>query len=356
MIVAKLRRQLGGSGGSKTVGLADYSCSQGKNTAGLIEQVVAAVPGVRYNLFLTDLPGNDWANVRDEFSGRAYVRAVLPSTGHFADPASISAAMRETGSDDQPAPEQGRIVTVYLCGRSIFDGETLPRGAVAVGFSGSTMHWLSKKAECDAVFVFAGDEAFRRAPAEARKGYEAIAEEDWKANLSARSNELSDEGCLVLVVPCFSETHAIPHPYPSACRAIVSHLERELSAGQLTRAEASACVIACFHRSEQQLKLPFVQAPGGVFRSLALSSFDIAALPNPYYKPDGSFVDVYIQSILAWGQPSWHSALGGGSRAEAVIEGMMGAVQQAIAEDPSKFTTDYLLAYMTIRKQKQGSS
>ena len=324
--------------------VADYGCSQGKNSLPIVSAMIAAGEKTPIDFFFTDLPQNDWDSAK----------LVLQSLGHVepADKTSFnSPALLQPFVDDAEAGNP-RSVRMFMCGRSFYE-QVIPSNSIDLGYSGTAMHWVSH-APKGSGFFNGGDLYFRNLERNnpMRLEWENLAAKDWESNLRSRSKELVSGGSLHFVVPVFDAESCPSSTYQKLADVMMETLQTLLRRGEISQKEADAFVMPVFLRSQEEFEAPF---QGGAFEGLVLETFSTHVLPCPYwqtYKHDPErFADSYVRSVRAWSYNSWTSKLAAVShQADTIIEKLYRAINEGIMKNPEDFRRDYVQAYMTIRK------
>jgi hypothetical protein len=208
-----------------TLGLADYGCSEGRNSMAPMRAAIEALRGRAgperpISVVHTDLPDNDFASLFHELEGPdSYLRGA-----------------------------QG--VWPSAVGRSFYQ-PILPPGSVTLGWSSWSVQWLSR-APCpipDQLQV-----AFSR-DAAARAAYAAQAAADWRAFLAARATELVPGGRLVVLTMALDD--AGDFGYRPILDAMWEALGDLVAAGTVRRDEGAAMAIPTVGRGRADLLAPF---------------------------------------------------------------------------------------------------
>lgn len=156
--------------GSGPLVIADYGCSQGQNSLAPMAQAVAGLrrrSASPVTVVHTDLPGNDFSSLFETLT---------------RDPSSYTGLYDDTYA--------------LAIGRSFFE-QLLPPSSVALGWSATTTHWLSKL-PC----TIAGSMTPFLCDTDIREHFAGQSRQDWQAFLQARGAELAPGGQLVMVQSC----------------------------------------------------------------------------------------------------------------------------------------------------------
>jgi hypothetical protein len=206
--------------GSGPIIIADYGCSQGKNS---LAPMRAAIETLRsrvgtdraFMVCHVDLPVNDFNTL-----------------------------FRTLDSD--PDSYTRDAVNVYACGvgRSFFEN-VLPPGSVHFGWSAYAAQWLSCVPAVPVEHLW-----FASLNAPARAIYEQQAAQDWERFLALRAQELRPGGRLVIVCPGVESGEAIA----DHADAVIADMVKE---GAISAKERSRMVVACWVRSKHEYLAPF---------------------------------------------------------------------------------------------------
>jgi hypothetical protein len=226
--------------------VADYGCSQGKNSFAPMRAVIKALrarvgPDRPISVVHIDQPANDFNTL---FS-------VLHS-----DPERYSVG------DSNIFP--------LAIGRSFYE-KVFPLEHVHFGWSSYAAVWLSRiPMRIPGHFMVLGSTG------EVRKGFERQAAEDWKLFLSLRAGELRSGGRLVVVLPALSDNGVSGfEPLLGLANEALAEMVAE---GAIGAAERAAMVLGAYPRRRSELLAPFhsdVQ-----FRGLTVEHCELSELPD----------------------------------------------------------------------------
>ena len=164
---------------------------------------------------------------------------------------------------------------------------------------------------------------------------------------------------LVLVVPVFDESNdVLQHLYQPLHQAMMQGIQKRLKEGTLTLEQANALITPVYLRSREEFEAPFKAKnddDGESFEGLVLESFTTRVLDNPYWHDDvNTYAHRYCQSVMAWTYNAWFGNLAKVCTDPAlVIEEICKSIRDAARTHPQRFRTDYVEAYLTIRKQQR---
>ena len=245
-LLEKAAQQISLDSGDRTIVIADYGSSQGKNSLAPMRAAIAALrmrAGRQRPIFVchTDLPANDFSEMF----------AVLES-----DPESYL----------QGEPQ----VFPYAIGRSFYRS-LFPPGHVNLGWSSYAAVWLSQ------IPLQIPDHFFIPCSTGAvRAQFDRQAARDWETFLTLRAAELRAGGRLVVALP------ALNHDGTIGFASMMNHANAELfdlvAAGAITADERGRMTIASCPRREKDLLAPF--ARDGLFHELAVEHSSTLSVPD----------------------------------------------------------------------------
>jgi hypothetical protein len=226
--------------------IADYGSSQGRNSLVPLNTAVAVLRerfGIERAICVahTDLATNDFNTLFDILD-----------------------------NDPQSYLKNRPNVFASAIGRSFYQ-VVLPRSQVALGWSASAVHWLSRVPALvpGHFFYHAGTEPVRAA-------FAKQAAEDWRTFLSSRAQELRPTGRLVVVLPVLGEDgrHGI-EPLLDVANASLAELT---DCGAIAPSERADMVVPAYWRTRSELLAPFCDA--GSFNGLVLERCEFFRVPD----------------------------------------------------------------------------
>ncbi|MBV8808885.1 MAG: hypothetical protein JO033_09430 [Acidobacteriaceae bacterium] len=226
--------------------VADYGCSQGKNSLGPIDLAIHC---------LRRRAGNERALMIVHIDQHANDFNTLFDVLHN-DPQRYSA--------DDPN------VFVSAVGRSFYES-VLPPAHVDLGWCSYAAVWLNRvPALIPGHFMSLASTGYVRA------AFDHQGASDWRLFLSLRARELRPGGRLVVVLPGLSDTGATGfEPLFNCANAVLEELvDKRVISGQ----ERKQMVLGAYPRRRAQLLEPF--AADGQFQSLLLEHCDLLELPD----------------------------------------------------------------------------
>jgi SAM dependent carboxyl methyltransferase len=304
--------------------LADYGCSEGRNS---LVPVGAAVDALRAQhgddlqvlVLHTDLPGNDYSSL---------FRTIA----------------------DDPLSYQRPGVFPVAAGRSYFQ-QLAPTGTVALGWSSIALHWLSAQPG-PLVGIWP-----HLAPTSEQEAWRTHAAADWAAFLTARSAELVPGGRLVVVCGAAA-------PYGGSGAERVMQTLRELLRGNAVRGGVSADVIdrlsiPVWYRTEEEWRRPF--AARSPQTTLLLEHFEIVRLGDPLWDqtrngdPSAYARAVAVAVRVSFG-PSLLAPVPADQREPLSARLFDDALATAISGQPAEPWFDWHLALLSISAPMASSS
>jgi SAM dependent carboxyl methyltransferase len=345
--------------------VVDLGAADGVNSHTLIRDLARERVGRSLIYALVDLPTNAWSVAADHLrhafdEAPGGIRAlVIPAPGdsgpgiadvgtgaHYASPEAHGEACRRA-VEQSPAS-----IVISMAGIPLQQAPCLPAGAVHIGVSGTTMHWVAGAAGLGSTgSVFPGypdhkDEGERRA-------WRLAAAQQWNRLLEMRAMELVPGGRLIAALP------ASPAPCPNRTGLyveIVGDMNQILAdwcrAGRISAKTAAAVVVPVWMRTLDEIRAPF-EASGGAVAGLELESAELFRLDNPYLHDDPVvFARRYVRSVTAWGRPLLARAFAreGEDRASDLLAAFLGELEERVAHAPDRYHWDYVEALLICRK------
>jgi hypothetical protein len=297
--------------GDGAVVIADYGCSEGRNSLAPMTAAIGALrrrigPQRAVSVVHTDLPGNDFAALFD-------LLGADPASYLRHDPAAFASAI----------------------GRSFY-GQILPAASVTLGWSAWSVQWLSRIPGPipDHVQVACSHDG------QARAAYARQAAEDWAAFLACRGRELHPGGKLVVLT--MARTDDGDFGYGSLLAAMYDSLRELVTEGTVRQEEAARMAIPTVGRTRAELAAPFSAAG---FAGLTLERLDILEGEDSIWDDfarDGdaqAFGSRWSAFASASVLPTLARDLDGGAqdaRAAAFVAGMEAGMATRLAAAPAR--------------------
>ena len=346
--------------------VADLGAADGVNSLGLIRDLAEERAGRALIYALVDLPTNAWGvaadHLRHAFAGAADGggAVVIPAPGdasrgvadagtgaHYASPEAHGEACHLAVEHSQPP-----ATVISMAGIPLEQAPCLPPGSVHVAVTGTTMHWVANAAGLGSTgSVFPGypdhvDEAERRA-------WRVAAARQWERLLEMRAMELAPGGRFIAALP------ASPAPCPDRTGLyveIIGDMNQLLAdwcrAGRISADTVAAVVVPVWMRTLDEIRAPF-EAGGGQVAGMELESAELFRHDNPYWHDDPAvFAREYVRSVSAWGGPLLLRAFAreGEDRAPGLLAEFLEALEERVADEPSRYRWDYIEALVICGK------
>src|SRR5580658_5744238 len=233
-------------GGDDPVVIADYGCSQGKNSLAPMRAAIKAL--------------------------RTRVGADRPISVVHVDQAAndFNTLFEVLHSDPERYSVDDPNIFPSAIGRSFY-GSVFPRQHVHLGWSSYAAVWLSRIPMLipDHFMPFASN-------GDVRKAFERQAADDWKLFLSLRSSELRVGGRLVVVLPAFNDEGVTG--FEPLFKHANSTLAEMVAEGTITDDECARMVLGSYPRRRSELLQPF--NADGRFCSLTIEQCELFGLPD----------------------------------------------------------------------------
>jgi hypothetical protein len=315
--------------------VADYGCADGGTSIDLMRRIVAEIRSKAaarpITITYTDLPHNDFSVLFRFLHGHLGKQPGIP-----------------LGAQDG--------VFTFASGTSFYR-QILPPGTLALGFSATAMHWLSRLPGgiADAV------QAVGATPAE-RAVFRAQAMADWDTILLARAAELRPGGKLVLANFCEDEVGR----YLGATGGInmfgefARHWRWLRDTGAISDDEYRAATFPQFYKTPEEFAAPFLSASSPVsLAGLRLDHISTRVTGCPYaadFKRHGdarAFAKAYVPTLRSWTESTFAGALDKSRPAadrQDIIDRFYRAYEDAVAAAPEGHAMDYVHCFMAISK------
>lgn len=309
--------------GARTVGVADYGASQGRNSLEPMREVIRVLRGrleaaTPISIVHTDLADNDFAalftTLRDD--PQSYLRvddAVFPSA----------------------------------VGRSFYE-LILPPDTVSVAWAAVAVHWWSHAALAPREHIFTplASEAERAAFAE-------VAASDWEAFLTHRATELVPEGRLVVIG---SGADAGGRCGAEGLLDMANTVLQEMvSDGSLAAEEYRSMLVPTYYRMREEFIAPLSEAPTpGRFR---LEASKETVLSDPLWaefertKDLGAYANRVSDFLRAFTEPALFGALGARESpemAKATADAFYARLAKAVARNPEQAVCSWYLILLSL--------
>jgi len=313
--------------------ISDMGCADAGTSLTMIGTAIDAVsaraPGTAISVIYTDQPHNDFNALITNVYG----------LGPF-----------ETYLDN-------REQIFPLVSATSFYRQILPHNSLNLGFSVTTMHWLSQKVcnisnHVQAVGALGSElQAFRNQ-----------AHSDWRQILMHRAKELKPGGKLILInfdtneegqylgntggINMFDTFNQIWQPF--------------LDQKRINNQEYEDMTLPQYYNSVEEFSAPLIDPDEAVYQAgLRLDHIDTRIVKCPFaedyshHRDATRFADEYIPTIRSWNESIYFNALSSDRPVEErreIIEDYYDTYKTMVRENPDGHGMDYVHAYMVISK------
>jgi hypothetical protein len=298
-------------GGDQPVVVADYGCSQGKNSLTPMRTAIKALrqrlgSGRPISIVHVDQAANDFNTLFDVLQSD-------PGRYCVDDSAIFSSAI----------------------GRSFYE-PVFPREHVHLGWSSYAAVWLSR-----IPMLIPGHFAVLASNGEVRAAFQRQAANDWKLFLSLRASELKPGGRLVVVLPGLNDggTAGLEPLFGHASDALAD----VVAEGSITAEDRARMVLGAYPRRTSELLAPF--AIDAQFRGLTVEHCELSVLPDAAwvdYETDANNEALatrharFFRSVFA---PSLAAAITDEAKRNVFPDRLEEKLKKRLAEHPIPFHT-----------------
>lgn len=300
---------------SHPIVLADYGCSEGKNSifaaAYLVEGFRRRRPEQPICVIHTDLPGNNFnqlfLNLHDPRSENYFQAGGVPKPGIFP--------MASSGS---------------------FFGPLLAPGSVHFAMSFLAVEWMDRVPDVP-VPEFIG---YMEGSPAAQEAFARQADEDLTRFYAARARELAPGGKLLVAIPGSAGVRRCSDGLYNVLNDAALDL---VDAGRLSRARYERFVMPVYFRSEVELRAPLVHPEGPLGEMFAIDRVETLELPVPFeeeLKRTGdlvSYANTYTGFLRAFSEPVVAAGLFERGRAATEVDALYDRVRTRIAAEPARY-------------------
>jgi len=287
----------------RTIGIADYGCSQGYNSLFALTPVLNELKGnssKNFSIVLNDLPQNDWNSLFKTYS------------------------------------ELNQTKNYFLYGNmKSFFSPIVPECSVHFGFSGTAFHWLSSVPTRLKNYIYIHHVGHRRDSPEFQ-AFSDRAAKDWKAILQARSQELVPGAKLVLVVPAVADDGTVN---ASESRELLNEVLLDLvnQKSLLTDAEYANITIPTYPRTKKEFQDGFKGT------GIKLDDITMIKFTDPNYErlKAGTvelveYANYLTNSIRSWSESIVERAINGQDKTD-LVELIYYNINNFILQKPDKY-------------------
>jgi SAM dependent carboxyl methyltransferase len=308
--------------------VADYGAAQGRNSLEPIRTILAAIrrrlpPPAPIAVVHTDLPANDF-------------NALLTLLGD-----SPESYLRD-------APD----VYAFGAGKSFYE-QIFPGGQVSLGYTASTVHWLSA-APCP----LPGHIWPPSARGATHAAFAARARQDWHTFLACRSRELCPGGQLVVVAGLADPSG---HCGLDGVMDLANEVLQELVAvGTLAADAYERMVLPMYYQTAEEFAAPFgPDAATGASPALRLVESQEVALSDVYWqqyeatRDAQAYAAAYTAYLRAFTEPTLFGTLGPAQHAPGpanLADVFYQRVQERIAAEPARVVSHWQILLLRVAR------
>ncbi|XP_065058832.1 uncharacterized protein LOC135686513 isoform X2 [Rhopilema esculentum] len=252
-------------------------------------------------------------------------------------------------------------IYITACGTSFYK-QCLPPLCVDLGFSATSMHWLSKK-PCD---ITGGLHHTMIKDENEAKLFKEQAAKDWQTILVNRAKEIKPGGFLVLVQFTIDDdgqylghTKEIKNCMFTNMKEIWQEMMQE---GRLNMEEYQRTTFINYYRTVAEYSAPFVNEDSPVRKAgLKLCSIETKVVRCPYnqrWREQGGdpqkHAEWFVPTTRTWSNHTFFSALSCNRSEEErreIVDDLFKRYSKRVAEAPADHGMDYVHAYIVIRKE-----
>lgn len=298
----------------RPVTVADYGCSEGKNSIRAVGAVVEAlrrrtdqpICGIH-----CDLPGNNF--------NRLFATLHDPNTHNY---------LQEGG--------RLRLNVSALAAAGSFYGPLLPPGSVHFALSFFAVEWLDK-----APPISVPDHvSYLRGPPEVTAAFRRQADHDLTHFLACRAEELVRGGKLIIVVPGSIGPQSCGDGLYDVFAEAIHDL---VQAGRLERAAAERFVFPVYFYSTADLTRPVEQPGSPVHGAFTIEAADAREMPAAFvekFRASGdavTFAAEYTAFVRAFSEPLVRATLIGPQGDPDRVEELYDRIRQRLTAEPERY-------------------
>ncbi len=310
--------------------VADYGCSEGRNSIEAVGVVVEAWrrrrPAQPICAIHNDLPGNNF--------NQLFTRLHAPDASNY---------LQANGK---------REPNVFaLAAAGSFYEPLLPPGSVHIALSNFGIQWMDRRPDV-VVPDFIG---YMRGAAEAQAAFARQADHDLTRFLQCRADELAPGGKLLVAVPGKhgkrSCSDGLYDMFDDACKDLVA-------AGVLDRACYERFLFPVYFRSLDEMLAP-LNCPGTLLGgAFVVDRAEAMDWPPPFsteFARTGdaaAYADAFVGSIRAWSEPICAAELvPPGERAAGVLEALYKRAHERVVAQPERYPYSNLVVAMLLTRK-----
>lgn len=309
--------------------VADYGCSEGRNSILAVGHVVAALrqrrPHQPICAIHTDLPSNNF----NQFFRNLH------------DPAQSNYFQ----VDGQPRPN----VSVLACGGSFY-GPLLPPRSVQLGMSFLALEWMDRVPDVPVPHFISYVEGSQQALA----AFAQQAEQDLTRFLEYRAQELAPGGKLLIVIPGSDG----PRRCSDGLYNVLNDAAWDLMhSGQISQQRFEQFVMPVYFRSVDEMTAPLTRGPAAVRDAFTIDRAEALHLPTPFlddYRRTSDlqeYADRYTAFLRAFSEPVICSGLLEADTAPAAADALYQRIRERLLANPERYQMENIeVALLLTRK------
>lgn len=304
------------------IALADFGCSEGRNSIAVMKSVLPALRSRTKRPFLTvhsDLPTNDFSQL-----------------------------LQALGSKDSSVLGDGNVYSA-LVGGSMFD-QLLPSRSTHIAMTFNAIGFLSCRPldRLPGYILPNGPSALRDVGTVTdveRETFAAQALSDLDSFLRARGEELVPGGKLLIQVFGVGEAHR-------TCDGIYDVLNdavlEAVEAGEISRMTYDSYYQPVYFRPLEELTAPFDLSTGQCADLFSLDRAECYEVPVPFvedFKQTGdiaTYANAYVQFLRAFTEPVLRLALGKNPKAQKIVDGTYVRIEELLIENSERYPFNYV--------------
>ena len=307
-----------------TITLADFGCSEGRNSIAVMKSVLPTLRSRTKRTFLTvhsDLPTNDFSQL-----------------------------LQALGAKDTSVLGDENVYSAVV-GGSMFD-QLLPSRSTHIAMTFNAIGFLSRRPldELPGYILPNGPSAVRGVGAVSdieRTAFATQALSDLNSFLRARSEELVPGGKLLIQVFSVGDTHR-------TCDGIYDVLNdavlEAVEAGEISPMTYASYYQPVYFRTLEELTAPFDSSTGQCADLFSLDRAECYEVPVPFvedFKQTGdiaTYASAYVQFLRAFTEPVLRLALDENPKAQKIVDGIYVRIEELLMEHPERYPFNYVSA------------
>jgi hypothetical protein len=322
--------------GSTPFAIADFGAADGGTSIDMMRKAIArirqAAPNRQITITYTDLPHNDFSVLFQLLQG------LLPT------------------HKENPLGQQPNVFT--FGSGTTFYRQIFPDSTVALGFSATAMHWLSKLP----LQIADHPHAVGSNPQE-KEVLRKAALADWDTILLHRAREMMPGGKFVFANFCEDEKgHYLGHTGGVNMHdTFAKHWRNLFKSGAITEAEYKRANFVQFYKTREEFEAPFKDPNSAVSKAgLVLEKAFTRTTGCPYAaefkakKDPVAFAKSYVPTLRSWSESTFMGGLDPSRPVQermAIINRFYDSYEAEVAASPEGHAMDYVHCFMVVGKK-----